>query len=157
MGILTHALVTPRYFDAYLHPLVCMFSRSLGLIFQHWHDALKENASSVRNIVPIISSLTALIVTPIVSLATRAGNGGDIRIWDAFRVGAADVDGNADTFHVIPTSLAGRLGISLALLGFAGFISGVLSARWQATFAAQLAIGGMLVVFLGGLLRVYTE
>jgi SSS family solute:Na+ symporter len=157
VGILTHALVTPRYFDAYLHPLVSVFSKSLGLLIQHWHDALKDSASSVRNIVPIISSVTALIVTPIVSLATRAGDGGDLRIWDAFRVGVADVDGNADTFHVIPTSLAGRVGISLALLGFAGFISGVLSAHWQAAFAAQLAIGGMLVVFVGGLLRVYTE
>jgi hypothetical protein len=47
--------------------------------------------------------------------------------------------------------------MSLALVGFAGFIAGVLSAHWQAAFAAQLAIGGMLVVFLGGLLRVYTE
>lgn len=157
VGVLTHALVTPRYFDACLHPLVSMVSKPLGVLVQHWHDGLKESASSVRNIVPIISSLTALIVTPIVSLATRSGHGGDLRIWDAFRVGAADADGNADTFHVIPTSLAGRVGLSLVLLGFAGFMSGVLSAHWQAAFAAQMAIGGMLVVFLGGLLRVYTE
>jgi solute:Na+ symporter, SSS family len=157
LGILTHALVTPRYFDGYLHPLLGHLSTTLAATAQHWHDHLKRHASSVRNIVPIISSITALIVTPITSLLTRAGDGGDLRIWEAFRVGVPASDGQVDTFHLIPTTFAGRLGVAMALLGFAGFISGVLSAHWQAAFAAQLAIGGMLVVFLGGLLRVYTE
>ncbi len=149
-GILTYALVTPRYFDGYLHPLTMALSAGIGQAFQNWHDVLKIHESAVRNIVPIISSATALVVTPAVSLMTRSGQGGEQRIWDSFRVSAHQEGVADDTFRIMPTSLTGRAGLVLVLVGFAGFLTGVLSAAWQASFASEAAIGGMLVVFLGG-------
>jgi SSS family solute:Na+ symporter len=157
VGILAYALVTPRYFDGYLHPATTAVSARLATTVAGWHGTLSGQASAIRNIVPLISSGTALVVTPAVSLLAGPGAGGDRRIWDAFRVGGPDADGEADTFHVIPRSPVGRAGASLALLGFGTFAFGVISASWRSAYAAELAIGGMLVVFGGGLLRVYTE
>jgi hypothetical protein len=45
----------------------------------------------------------------------------------------------------------------IAIAGFAVFLFGVFSAAWQSGLADGLAIGGMLAVFAGGLLRVYSE
>jgi SSS family solute:Na+ symporter len=159
IGVLTYALVTPRYFDGWIHPLTLVLSAPLTTTVSHWHDALASRATSIRSIVPLISSATALLVTPLVSLVTPSGHGGDGRIWTSFR-GTGTIDGaaiEADTFGLIPSSIAGRLGVGLVLSGFATFLVGVISASWHNPQSAMLAVGGMLVVFVGGLLRVYNQ
>jgi hypothetical protein len=45
----------------------------------------------------------------------------------------------------------------IALVGFAVFLFGVISAAWRFPLAGELAIGGMVAVFIGGLLRVYSD
>jgi hypothetical protein len=124
----------------------------------------------LRSIAPISSTLTALIVTPLVSLLTppnhRASAG---QIWLAYRAGgvsrqpgdthAADaaLEATADTFHLIPTSFVGRAGAVIALAGLVVFLAGVCSAAGAFPLAGELAIGGMIAVFVGGLVRVYVE
>ena len=159
-GLLAYALVTPRYFDGYLLPAASAVSRWLADFLSRQHSLLKTYETSIRNIVPILSSSVTLIVTPIVSLLThsaRGGSGGDARIWRAGVAGPTAAGEAADTFDIIPRSLAGRFGAALAVLGFGGFLTGVLGAAWKYQHSTRLAVGGMVVVFAGGLLRVYTD
>ena len=108
----------------------------------------------MRNIVPIVSSVTALIVTPIVSLLTRRREQQVALIWKAFNGDAADPN---DDFSFIPQSLIGRAGMTVALAGFAVFVVGVLSGAAAFVYAAPMAIGGLALVLSGGLVRVYAR
>jgi hypothetical protein len=54
-------------------------------------------------------------------------------------------------------SFVGRAAALIVLAGFGVFLFGVLSAAWGSSLAGELAIGGMLAVFAGGLARVYAE
>src|SRR5207247_8851533 len=40
VGILTHFLVVPKYFDGYLHPALSAISLAAAAVAQHWHQAL---------------------------------------------------------------------------------------------------------------------
>jgi SSS family solute:Na+ symporter len=109
---------------------------------------------------PLVGAATALVVTPVVSLLTpnRRREQAE-QIW-LTRQAAGDSDEHGeerDTFHLIPTSLVGRAGIVVVLVGFVVFAVGVLSAMGASPLAAPLAVGGMLAVLLGGLVRVYSE
>jgi len=116
----------------------------------------KEHLDLVRNLMPIISSSVALVVTPVVSVLTARHTHDTNHIWDAFA--ARDTDsGEVDTFHVIPTSLAGRVGMILVVVGFGTFVAGGVSVPLGFHYASPLAVGGMLAVFVGGLIRVYSE
>jgi SSS family solute:Na+ symporter len=156
VGVLTHFLVTPKYFDAYLHPVTAAISGHLGSMIDNWHNHLKVHEKDVRNIVPILSSLTALVVTAAVSLLTTRSRRDVDHIWDNFNV-AASVGGESDTFHLIPITFRGRLGMIMAVGGFVVFLIGILSAALAVHFAGAVAVVGMFTVLAGGLLRVYSE
>jgi hypothetical protein len=66
-------------------------------------------------------------------------------------------EGDAAPFHLIPDSTPGKLGALLALLGFAVFMAGVLAGGRGLPAAGTIAVTGMILVFAGGLLRVYAE
>jgi hypothetical protein len=89
-------------------------------------------------------------------------NGRD-RIWKAADVegdvgpDAHPVDGERDTFHLIPRSVPGRVGMALAVIGFLCFLAGVTSGIWAWSAASAMAVAGMISVFIGGLVRVYAE
>jgi hypothetical protein len=131
---------------------------------------LKGYSTWVRALAPITSSVTALIVTPIVSLLTPPnGRASADQIWRAYSAGdavhssgetapaEAEAEAAIDTFHLVPTSFPGRAGALVVIGGFAVFLFGVLSAAWGSSLAGELAIGGMLAVFAGGFVRVYAE
>jgi len=158
LGMFTYFLVTQKFFDAYLQPVIAerhYVPHFIGAQLVAWHEALKPHEIAVRNIVPFISSGAALIITPIVSLLTARSTHSTAHIWDAFKV--QDHGDDEDTFHVIPVSTAGRLGLAAVLGGFCVFACGIVSAHWAIPAASYLAIGGMLAVFAGGLVRVYSE
>ena len=70
---------------------------------------------------------------------------------------ASDETDLPDTFDLIPRSRLGQMGAVVVLVGFVAFMIGVFSAAWSSTLAGELAIGGMLAVFAGGIVRVYAE
>jgi len=116
----------------------------------------KEHMDVVRNLMPIISSSVALIVTPIVSILTARHTHETDHIWEAF-VAKPSSTGESDTFHLIPQSFPGRVGMTLVVLGFVTFMAGVLSVPLGFHNPSTFAVGGMMAVFVGGLLRVYSE
>jgi SSS family solute:Na+ symporter len=123
-----------------------------GLAGVACYKLLRLDAGTARKVAPMVSAAAALIVTPIVSLITphRVRAESD-PIWAAFRVC------DDDTFHLIPTSAIGRIAVVVLLLGFATFLAGVISASVAFGYAGMLAVGGMIAVFVGGVVRVYVE
>ena len=163
VGVMTYVILEPQV-NVYVAGLIG------GDVLRGWHAQLKPYVTWVRALAPITSTLTALIVAPIVSMLTPPNRRESAeQIWRAYRAGDATheqhdahdaeavAEAKADTFHLVPTSFAGRLGAVVALGGFAVFLFGVISAAKAFGLAGELAIGGMIAVFVGGLLRVYSD
>ena len=156
LGILSYFVIVPKYFDGSLYPILHAVSPFIASHAAAWHEHIKAYEKSILSIAPFVSSGTAVLVTPIVSLLTRQDNRQCEQVWKCFKVG--DEPGERDTFHLIPSSLAGRIGIVLIAVGFLSFLGGIISAAACGLHAAtDLAVGGMIVLFVGGVLRVYTE
>lgn len=149
-GIFTHFLITNAYFDSYLFPLLSHISMPLANFAAHINHYFGPYQKQVRNVVPIVSSGAALIITPIVSLLTSRSSHG--HFWNALN--AEDNKEEKDAFHVIPRTLAGQIALAVTLIGFGVFVVGILSAHWASGLAAPMAIIGMLSVFAGGVVRV---
>lgn len=112
-------------------------------------------ASQLRNIVPFVSAGVAILLTFVVSLLTsRNVKAASSKIWANFH----QSDDKDDDFHLIPVSTVGKIGLVLIFGGFAGFLAGVITAAACGfAFAATVALGGMCVLFVGGLMRVYSR
>jgi SSS family solute:Na+ symporter len=111
-----------------------------------------------KSLAAMASTAAALIATPIVTLCFRkpAATSGMQRIFDAFAASEEEqVEGGG--FGLKPTSLRGQLGLVLLAIGFVIFLVGVLSGSTSFAWASETAVGGMLIFFAGGLLRVYSD
>jgi solute:Na+ symporter, SSS family len=107
-----------------------------------------------RRVAPVIGGVGALIITPIVTLLTsRSSINRDAVFKSMF---AHHDDGDASPFSLIPASIIGKLGAITVLLGFLVFLIGIFGARWALPAASTLAVAGMIVVFVGGIVRVYS-
>jgi SSS family solute:Na+ symporter len=150
-GIFTHFLITTEYFNSYLFPALSVFSTSLAHYAAHINHYFGPYQKQVRNIVAIVSTAAALIITPVVSLLTKPDR--HQKIWNTME---AD-ESNESAYHVIPHSALGKASLALVIIGFAIFVIGIVSAHWQASVATPFAIGGMLAVFAGGVGRLATD
>ena len=131
-----------------------------------WNADLSPYQTWLRSIAPISSSLTALIVTPIVSLLTPPNRRASAeQIWSAYRAGGADRERfrrsrrRSPRRHLPshPHQLARPCRRSRCARRLRGIPLRRLLGRLALPFAGELAIGGMLAVFAGGLVRVYKE
>ncbi|MEA2062687.1 MAG: sodium:solute symporter family protein [Gemmatimonadota bacterium] len=103
----------------------------------------------------MFSQGTAILVTIIASLFFEAPKGDRIdRIWQARAHNEAD---EGAPFHIIPVSRMGRLFLGLFFLGLAIFLTGIISASGGCPYAGALALGGMILYFLSGLLRLFFD
>lgn len=126
---------------------------SCACYFRYWNDI-----DHARQIAPIVSTLVALIVTPIVSLLTPAAaeNVHADQLLASIGRGAAD-EGDVKPFHLIPDSVLGKTSALVALGGLIVFLAGILSAPLGSTFTPVLAIAGLVMVLGGGVVRAYAE
>jgi Na+/proline symporter len=114
-----------------------------------------NNIDYARQIAPIVSTLTALIVTPIVTLLTPADRT-DRAAAMLNSIGRGDAsEGDAEPFHLVPDSAIGKGGAIAVIVGFLMFLVGVLSAPVSTALAGALAVAGLIAVLIGGLTRVY--
>ncbi len=128
---------------------------AVGLLAYYFAPA--EHVNIVRNLVPIFSSATAILVTPIVSVLTSRRTHEIDHIWDSFK-GAAHVDGeDRDTFHFVPVTRAGKIGLATVIAGVVLFFAGVLSTPLGFAYPGTVALVGLFAVFVGGLVRVYSD
>ncbi|HZZ43580.1 MAG TPA: sodium:solute symporter family protein [Tepidisphaeraceae bacterium] len=153
VGILTHFLVVDKYFVSYVQPLLNHLPGGFAATIKNFHELVRPHEVQVRNVVPFISTATALIVTPVVSLLTRKPQNDAAGLAQAFDGGAEA----GDTYWVMPQSGIGKFAVSAVIIGVAIFAIGVISANWAFAGATTLAVAGMIAVFFGGMVRVYSE
>jgi SSS family solute:Na+ symporter len=160
VGVSCYFLIDPKYFDGILRPALSHHSGSLATKVAEWHGWLKNYKQNLLSIAPIASASTALIVTPIVSLLTSKPESNH-QINRHFHVQAeanhAEHPDDHDDFHLWPRSTAGRAGLIAVIGGYLCYLTGVLCAMPAQGIAPILAVGGMLIVFVGGLVRVYSK
>jgi SSS family solute:Na+ symporter len=156
LGIMSYFVIVPKYFDGSLFPFLHAISPWVAAHAAAWHENIKVHEKSMLSIAPFVSSGAAVVITAVVSLLTRQKNYQCEKVWECFK--AAPETGEKDDFHLIPSSLAGRMGLVLIAVGFFSFLGGIISAAACGLPAATtIAVGGMAVLFVGGVLRVYTQ
>ena len=109
------------------------------------------------NATTFLSAGVALLITPLVSVITRPVESSKIEtVWKARSI-SDEERLTGQIYHIIPVTLPGRLSFALYFLGFLVFLAGVLMGSKGIAAASVVAVGGMLLYFLGGLLRIYLE
>jgi SSS family solute:Na+ symporter len=117
-----------------------------NIVWDQWAKSLATLASTGAALigVPLVS---AFFPKPAMTEDTQ-------RILGAFKSAAR---GSDEEIHFMPVTPRGKLGVCLMALGFLAFLFGVLSGSVAFAAASQFAVGGMLVFFAGGLVRVYSD
>ncbi len=109
------------------------------------------------NMTTFLSAFAALLVTPVVSLITKPVSPEKIDIvWRARHISDEEI-ASGMVYHIIPATVKGRLAFLLYLLGAVIFIAGVILGRTGTAIASWIAVGGMVIYFLGALVRIYVE
>ncbi|MGC8595548.1 MAG: sodium:solute symporter family protein [Candidatus Kryptoniota bacterium] len=109
------------------------------------------------NLTTFISAATALVVTPIVSLLTPDENNETIHhIWRAKHVSDEEIKAN-NVFNIIPKSFAGKMSLLVLFSGLLIFFVGVFLGSTGAQIASVVSVAGMILYFIGGLVRTYTN
>ncbi len=109
------------------------------------------------NITTFITAGTTLIITPIVSLLTKEESNEKIEeIWRARTISDEEIQNN-DVFNIIPKTVKGKLSLAVFFLGLLIFLVGVFMGSTESSSASLVAVTGMLIYFIGGLLRAYTN
>jgi SSS family solute:Na+ symporter len=117
----------------------------------------RDNIDYARQIAAIVSTATALVVTPVVTLITPAATDDRARALLASIGRGTEIEGDAEPFHLVPGSAIGKIGAVTVIVGFGMFLTGVLSARASTAVAGALAVAGLIAVLLGGVVRAYSR
>lgn len=109
------------------------------------------------NVTTFITAGTTLIITPILSLATKEVKNEKIEaIWKAKLISDEEIANN-NVYNIIPKTFIGKLSLSIFFLGLIVFLIGVFMGTSDSNLASLLAVIGMIIYFIGGLLRAYTN
>jgi len=109
------------------------------------------------NLTTFITAATTLIFTPIVSLMTKKDDNSNIElIWKAKITSDEEIQNN-DVYNILPKTKKGKLSLSIFLIGLVIFLIGVIMGNSSSHIASYLAVTGMIIYFIGGLLRAYTN
>ena len=155
-GVACYLFIDAGLFRSYLLVPTGHISPSLSSWLNNIHNKVAFLQRDLRNLAPIVSSGAALIITPIVSLLFAPPQqvpGVSATLSSAIPL----PDEDADHFHLIPTSLPGRLGAATVVIGFVIFVGAVISASQSWPAASAVAVASMLAIVLGGLVRVYAK
>lgn len=109
------------------------------------------------NVTTFITAGTALIITPIISLITKEESNSQIdAIWKARTISEEEIISN-NIYNIIPKTLKGKLSLTVLISGLILFLAGVIMGSSGDQLASYVAVGGMIIYFIGGLFRTYTN
>jgi SSS family solute:Na+ symporter len=109
------------------------------------------------NLTTFITAGTALLVTPVISLITKEESNANIdEIWRARSFSDEEIN-SKNVYNILPTTLKGKLSIAVFGSGLVLFLIGIFIGSTGSPVASYIAIGGMIIYFIGGLLRSYTN
>jgi solute:Na+ symporter, SSS family len=109
------------------------------------------------NITTFVSAGVALVVTPIISLITKKSSSEKVdNIWKAKKT-SEEESKNQNVYNIIPKTTAGKISLSIFGLGFILFMVGIFLGSQGLEIASVLSVSGMILYFIGGLLKAYTN
>jgi SSS family solute:Na+ symporter len=109
------------------------------------------------NITTFVSAGVALVVTPIISLITKKSSSEKVdNIWKAKKTSEEESQ-NKNVYNIIPKTAAGKISLSIFGLGFILFMVGIFLGSQGLEIASVLSVSGMILYFIGGLLKAYTN
>ncbi len=153
-GVGCYLLIDPDLFHSFLYEPASRISAAASDWLAGIHGRLAHLEHDLRNLAPIVSSGTALVVTPLVSLVFAPP---PIRASSPPRAADPGSADEPDDFGPIPQSWAGRFGIVAVIISLIIFVSAVVAAGRGWPAASCVAVGAMLAIVLAGLLRVYVK
>ena len=109
------------------------------------------------NLTTFISAGVTLVITPVVSIAT--GKPDELKlshIWKAKR-SSEEEEKSKNVYNIIPRTHLGISALSMYFIGFCIFIIGVILGSTGSSAASVVAVIGMVIYFIGGLWRAYTN
>ena len=156
-GVACYLLIRDDFFRAYL----LWPARHLGAAGD-WlggvHARIAHFTPYLLSLAPIVSSGTALLVTPLVSLLFAPPRHRTAAVAAAAAASFSSPTGEPqDDFHLVPRSLPGRVAIVTVLASLVLFIGAVIAAAWAWPPASIVAVAAMIAIVLGGLVRVYVK
>lgn len=104
-----------------------------------------------------ITAGVALIVTPVIVMFTKDNNSAGVEfIWKAKKTSDEEIlSGNV--YNILPKTTAGKISLSVLFAGLLIFLTGVLMGSKGLEAASVVAVSGMVIYFVGGLARTYTN
>ena len=109
------------------------------------------------NVTTFITAGTALLITPIVSLFTKEESNENIEaIWKARKTSEEEVANN-NVYNILPKTAKGKLSMAVFISGLIIFLVGVFMGSTGSSAASYIAVSGMVIYFVGGLFRTYTN
>ncbi len=109
------------------------------------------------NVTTFITAGTALVITPVISLLTKEESNEKIdEIWRARTISDEEISSN-NVYNIIPKTFKGKLSLAVFGSGLLLFLAGVFLGSTGSAAASYLAVIGMIIYFIGGLFRTYTN
>ncbi len=109
------------------------------------------------NVTTFITAGTALLITPVISLLYKEESNASIdAIWRARTTSDEEIN-SSNVYNIIPKSLKGKLSLTVFGSGLVLFLVGVFAGSTGSPAASYIAVGGMIIYFIGGLFRSYTN
>ncbi|MBK8947112.1 MAG: sodium:solute symporter family protein [Ignavibacteriae bacterium] len=110
------------------------------------------------NLTTFISAGVTIIATPLFSFIfkTNVENPNLSAIWKARSTSDEEIKAN-DVYHIFPKTFKGKISLGILFAGLLIFLIGVISGSSAYEYASHIAIAGMVIYFIGGLARTYTN
>jgi SSS family solute:Na+ symporter len=109
------------------------------------------------NLTTFLTAGVALVVTPVVAWMTSAPSQRKVDLIWLARSSSEEEEAGNTLYHILPETLAGKLGLGLLATGALIFLAGVLMGGRGSPLAGLVAVSGMVLYFAGGLWRAYTH
>jgi len=120
--------------------IICQFYFSLGF-----------------NLTTFITAGVALVITPLISMITNKPDEEKVTsIWKAKHT-SEEEEKSQDFYHIIPRTSSGRVSLGIFFVGLVIFFIGVFLGSIGESAASIVAVSGMVVYFIGGIWRAYSN
>ncbi len=103
------------------------------------------------------SAGAALLICPLVSILTRRPSEEKIKKVFEAKVTSDEEIEIGEVYHIIPTSLGGKISLGIFGLGALLFIVGIIMGSQALRMGSLVGVIGMIIYFLGGYLRICHE
>lgn len=109
------------------------------------------------NSTTFLTAIVTLVLTPVISLLTKEESNEKIdSIWKAKSISEEELK-IGEVYNIIPKTYLGKLSLLIFFFGLVLFLIGVILGSQDHNLASILATTGMVIYFLGGLMRAYTN